>query len=138
MFEKLLVAVDQSEHSDRAVDVACDLARLSGAEILVLHVKKVVLGFSGDLLEAEDESEIGVLLEKAANRFEEIGVPVSVQIRTAETGRIAHQIVVAATDFGADAIVMGSRGRSAVSAFVLGSVAQGVLHLAKQRVLVVH
>jgi len=138
MYEKLLVAVDRSENSERAVDVARDLARLSGAEVLVLHVKKVVLGGSGDVFDAEEESSIGELLEKTALRFEEIGLPVSVQVRTAEAGRTAHQIVRAASEFGADAIVIGSRGRSALSAAVLGSVAQGVLHLAKQRVVVVH
>jgi len=138
MYERLLVAVDQSEYSDRAVDVARDLAHLPGAEVLVLHVNKVVLGVSGDLFEAEEESEIGKLLDKDAHRIEEIGVPVSVQIRSAEMGRIASQIVLAANDFGADAIVMGSRGRSAFSTFALGSVAQGVMHLAKTRVIVVH
>ena len=138
MYEKMLVAVDQSEYSDRAVEVARDLAHVSGAEVLVLHVKKMILGVSGDLLDAEEESEVMKLLDKDAHRFEEIGVPVSVQVRTAEVGRTAHQIVEAATEFGADAIVMGSRGRSALSALVLGSVAQGVLHLAKKRVLVVH
>ena len=138
MYEKMLVAVDQSEYSDRAVDVARDLAHASGAEVLVLHVKKMVLGVSGDLLDAEDESEVMKLLDKDARRFEEIGVPVSVQVRTAEIGRTAHQIVAAATEFGADAIIMGSRGRSALTALVLGSVAQGVLHLAEKRVLVVH
>ncbi|HVN50766.1 MAG TPA: universal stress protein [Acidimicrobiales bacterium] len=138
MFEKILVAVDRSEHSERAVDVACDLARLSGAQVLVVHVKKVLLGISGDVFDAEDESEVGSLLEKTALRFEEIGVPVSVQVRTGETGRIAHQIVQAAEEFGADAIVMGSRGRSMLSAVALGSVAQGVLHLATRRVVVVH
>ena len=138
MYEKLLVAVDQSEYSDRAVDVARDLARLSGAEVLVLHVKKLLLGVSGDHFDVEEESEVMKLLDKDAHRFEEIRVPVSVQVRTAEVGRTAHQIVEAATEFGADAIVMGSRGRSALSALVLGSVAQGVLHLAKKRVLVVH
>ncbi|HYA67431.1 MAG TPA: universal stress protein [Acidimicrobiales bacterium] len=138
MYERLLVAVDQSEHSDRAVDIACELSRLSGTEVLVLHVKKIILGASGELLDAEEESEAGRLLEKDARRFEEIGVPVSVQLRSAEVGRTASQIVQAAEEFGADAIVIGSRGRSALSAFVLGSVAQGVLRLAKNRVLVVH
>jgi nucleotide-binding universal stress UspA family protein len=138
MYERILVAVDQSEYSDRAVDVARDLAHLSGAEVLVLHVKKMILGVSGDRFDAEEESEIGKLLDKDAHRFEEIGVPVSVQVRSAELGRTAHQIVQAATEFGADAIVMGSRGRSALSALVLGSVAEGVLRLAKKRVLVVH
>jgi nucleotide-binding universal stress UspA family protein len=138
MYEKMLVAVDQSEYSDRAVDVARDLAHLSGAEVLVLHVKKMLIGGSGDRFDAEEESEIGKLLDKDAHRFEEIGVPVSVQVRSAEIGRIAHQIVEAASEFGADAIVLGSRGRSALSTFVLGSVAQGVLRLATKRVLVVH
>jgi len=97
MYDKMLVAVDQSEYSDRAVEVARDLAHVSGAQVLVLHVKKVVLGASGDLLDAEEESEVMKLLDKDASRFEEIGVPVSVQVRTAEVGRTAHQIVEAAT-----------------------------------------
>jgi nucleotide-binding universal stress UspA family protein len=58
-------------------------------------------------------------------------------VRNTTYGRAAREIVAAAGAHGADVIVMGSRGRSDVAGFVLGSTAHKVVHLSDRPVLVV-
>ena len=42
MFEKVLLAVDESEHSAKAAELAGKLATLSNSEIVVLHVYEIL------------------------------------------------------------------------------------------------
>jgi nucleotide-binding universal stress UspA family protein len=58
-------------------------------------------------------------------------------VRKAIYGQAAHQIVAAARARDAGVIVMGSRGRSDLTALVLGSTAHKVIHLSDRPVLVV-
>jgi nucleotide-binding universal stress UspA family protein len=58
-------------------------------------------------------------------------------VRKAIYGQAADQIVAAARDHDAGVIVMGSRGRSDLTALVLGSTAHKVIHLSDLPVLVV-
>lgn len=140
MYSKLLVAVDKSEHSQRAVEVARDLARRTGSEVLVLHVKEraMIVGKFGAPFDLEAEEDVEKLLSDELGVFKEAGVPVSAQVRSVHIGRVASQIVEAAKDFGADMIVMGSRGHSEFATLVIGSVAHKVLQFAERPVLVVH
>jgi nucleotide-binding universal stress UspA family protein len=57
---------------------------------------------------------------------------------SAPFGRTANAILTAVDDEQVDLIVMGTRGLSAWSRLLLGSVAHKVLHLAKVQVLLVH
>jgi nucleotide-binding universal stress UspA family protein len=136
----LLVAVDQSEQSDRAVEMARDLARRSGGSVKLLHVREhtVVVGRGPGVQETEGPEEVGELLEKEVGVLKDAGVPVTTEIRRAVAGAAAREIVDAAKTASADLIVMGSRGRSELTAVLLGSNAYKVVHLSDRPVLVVH
>jgi nucleotide-binding universal stress UspA family protein len=138
MFEKLLVAVDQSEESDRAVAVARDLAQLSHGGVRLLHVNEAqVAGKGGGVFDLEEPQEIEQLLSKEIAVIEAAGIPVTSELRHSVIGRVAVEIVAAAEDFGAEVIVMGCRGRSGLASVILGSNAYKVLHLTKLPVLIV-
>jgi nucleotide-binding universal stress UspA family protein len=137
MYDKLLVAVDQSPYSDRAVVVACDLARLSGGTVLVLHVKPVVQGNPGGTIDLETKSAVKKLLARVTAVFKTAGVMVTPETRSAQIIEVADEIVAAASEFGADVIVLGARGDTGVTSLVPGSVTHKVLRLARQQVLVV-
>ncbi|MDA8040429.1 MAG: universal stress protein [Actinomycetota bacterium] len=139
MFDKLAVAVDQSEESDRAVAAARDLALLSHGVVRLLHVREaqVVAGKGGGVFELEEVEDIEQLLQKEIAVFEAAGVPVTTELRHAVLGHTAIEIVAGAEEYGADVIVMGCRGRSELASLVLGSNAYKVLHLAKRPVLIV-
>lgn len=139
MYGNLLVCVDESEESERAVEAARDLARLSGGMVRMIHVIERVAApiRGGGLFDAETSEAAERLLAKKIAVLEESGLPVSAEIRTAGVGHVAQEIVTAARECVAGAIVMGCRGHSALGALVMGSTTYKVLHLADRPVLVV-
>jgi nucleotide-binding universal stress UspA family protein len=133
MFERILVAVDESEHSTKALDMAWELASRFESEVLVLHAREQ-LPTRGGVVEAHvGEAPIA---EDRAGELKERGVNARGQEIKAFHGHVGSRIVDAAADFGADVIVMGSRGLSDVAGMLLGSVSHKVLHLAKCPVLI--
>jgi nucleotide-binding universal stress UspA family protein len=139
MYDTILVAVDSSEHSDRAVLAARELASLSKGKVRLLHVRErqVIYGKSGGSFENEEREDVNQLLAKEIAVFEQAGVPVTAVVGRAAVGHAATEIVAAAKAAEADVIVMGSHGRSSLGALVLGSNAYKVLHLTDRPVLVV-
>ncbi len=138
-FAVILLAVDQSAPSDSAVLAACDLASPSGAKVHLLHVREreVVVGKGGGVWDVETEEEAESLLAKEAALLRDAGITVTPQVVPARHADTARVIVYSATAVGADIIVMGTRGRSALGALVLGSTAYKVLHTSQRPVLVV-
>lgn len=139
MYEKILVAVDDSDHSSRAVSAAAALAKLSGGSIHLLHVRERqdVVGKSGGSFDVEYEEEADALMQKVSAALAEAGVGSTSRVVHAPIGHVANEIVKAASEADADTIVMGSHGRTSLGALVLGSNAYKVLHLADRPVLVV-
>jgi len=138
-FKTLLVAVDQSEQSNRAVGSARDLAGISGGSVRLVHVREqqVIKAKGGGVFDLEEPEDVAQLLKDDIAVFEQAGIPVSAELRHSHLGDAASQIVSAAKESSADVIVMGSRGRSELAALLLGSTAYKVLHLADCPVLVV-
>ena len=62
--------------------------------------------------------------EAMAERLSGIGIPATAHVRT---GDVAHEILSAARDHGADLVITGSRGLGALDRLLLGSVARNVL-----------
>jgi nucleotide-binding universal stress UspA family protein len=136
MFDNILLAIDRSQHSNKAVEKAIELAKMTDGEVSVFHVREVLGGRAGpvDLDLGEEEDNIA---EDTARRLQELGVKATGARVTAYYGDTAALIVKAARDSGADVIVMGSRGHSEIPSLLLGSVAHKVTHLATGPVLIV-
>ncbi|MDA8266204.1 MAG: universal stress protein [Actinomycetota bacterium] len=140
MFEKLIVAVDSSPASDRAVARASDLARISGGTVQLLHVVEHVSAPAGRFaggFDLEDTGEGEQLLAREIAVLRSSGVPVSAKVVRARVGHVAQAIAEAARSEEADLIVMGSRGRSEIAALMLGSSAFKLLHISNRPVLIV-
>ena len=132
MLERIVVALDGSERADKALDYALTLARSTKGKLHIVHIldhrttatlRRLITPNEPKVFERLDESG-RELLQLATERCARWDVPVTVY-RT--EGIVAHEICVAAREFGADLIVMGSHGRTGAAGAVLGSVAQGVL-----------
>ena len=91
----------------------------------------------GGFFAIESEAQAQSVVEHAAKELDEAGLKAHYQARKAIYGQAAYQIVAAARAHDAGIIVMGSRGRSDLTAPVLGSTAHKVIHLSDRPVLVV-
>ncbi|WP_163558865.1 universal stress protein [Halomonas sp. NO4] len=145
MFHTILVPVDGSEHSKKALTVACQLARQSNATLHILHIPEelahettLVWGIGAIALEAsrEDRERTGrQIVDRAAEDARQQG---ATQVETLiGQGDPARTIVSEARKSGADAIVMGSRGLSDLKGLVVGSVSHKVSHAATCTVITV-
>jgi len=137
MYERLLVAIDHSETSKRVLDATEELARKTGAEVFVLHLR-----------ERESLSRLGLVPDESADEAKE---PVAAAVRSLQAagvkadgavvetiyGSAAKEIVDSAKLKDASVIILGSRGLSTLEGLIVGSTTHKVLHLSDRPVLVV-
>jgi universal stress protein A len=144
--KKILVPLDYSDGSRVAMEYALFLAERFDAEIEVLHVAEIPLGEEEHTVVKPDTGEEELLSElimqqavKAETEFlapfvRDATIPIE---RSLLKGRPGKVIVEAATDRGADLIVMGTHGRSGFERLIIGSVAERVVRSAPCPVVVV-
>ena len=138
MYDKILVAVDHSAPSERALAAARELALLSNGEVWVVHLReREAMGKTGLLTSTESSDEATDAVTTAVAGLTEAGIKAHAVVRDTVFGYAAREIVSDAAGAGADVIVMGSRGRGDLAGLVLGSTAHKVIHLADRPVLVV-
>lgn len=137
MFKRILLAVDGSGHSDKAVDMTIDLAQKFDSDVLVYHVREKVHTRGGTYDMYVEESH-ATAADDAARRLKDLGIKANFEEAAALTGHVADRIVNAAARHDADLIVMGSRGLSTVSGLLLGSITHKVVHLVECPVLIAH
>ena len=138
MYDKILVAVDHSEMSDRAVVAARDLAVLSKGEVWVLHLRERELGAKTGVLPADETTDdANAAVAASVDVLTQAGVKAHGEVRNTIFGYAAREIVNDAREVDANVIVMGSRGRGDMAGLLLGSTAHKVIHLSDRPVLVV-
>ena len=137
----IIVGIDGSHNSQRALDVAIAEAALRHAPLTVLTVHQVVAGYSGhgvafpgddalaDKAREAAQAEVDTVLANVGDSR-----PSSVTVRGV-SGLPAEAILDAAKD--ADMIVVGSRGAGGFSRLLMGSVSSQVAHHAHVPVLIV-
>lgn len=138
-YTHILVAVDFAPDNDAVLDRAVEIAQHYQAKLTLLHVVEYTeSAYSGELVVPGDASMDKELLEHAEQRMAEVRE--QVRMTNAETrvemGTPKHEIVRIAEEEKVDLIVTGSHGRHGLQ-LLLGSTANGVLHLAKCDVLAV-
>jgi nucleotide-binding universal stress UspA family protein len=136
VFKTIVLAVDGSESSDRAVAYAGDLVRESGGRIVAVHIKEMIAGrFAGPV--HVDENDLQAKIRGQIKELSDSGVSATIEMHSAMTGGPAAIIAETAAREKADVIVAGTRGHTALAGVIVGSVAQRLLHLAPCPVLVV-
>ena len=146
MFKTLLIPVDGSTHSIKALDLAIDLADKYQSLLVILSVYRHQSQFESSHslvrprqgIEPPDQSMKQLaedIVENARQHAEERGAKhVTPVVRR---GQPSRSIVQVAKEHGAEAIVMGNRGLGDVSGFLLGSVSHKVASLAECTVITV-
>jgi nucleotide-binding universal stress UspA family protein len=139
MTKLIVVAVDGSEHSRKALELACELAEKLNERLHLLHVaqalhqdKTLVVGAAAVTIHASPEE-----LKQAGQKVIEAAKAIARDHGCGEVdgevavGDPAKVILQVASDNKAHMIVMGSRGHSDLTGLMLGSVSHKVCHLAK-------
>jgi len=145
ILQRLLVPVDGSPASGRAIAVACALAGGHGEELIfgeaVNHAAAIAeltvpygIPDATPLLDALDSAALSVAAD-AAERAKAAGLAASSVLLE---GAPASAIVAYAKEHAVDAIVMGTRGARGLERFFTGSTADGVVRAADVPVFVVH
>lgn len=127
MFKTIIWATDGSEAADRAFPYAKELVD-DGGRIVVFHVRELLVGRAGGQPVYADEEEIEARIRDRAEQLREEGFEVTLKWCTTFDVNPAHSIAVNAKELGADAIVVGTRGRGPFTSALLGSVTQRLLH----------
>jgi nucleotide-binding universal stress UspA family protein len=147
MSKQILVPVDGSEHSFRALKVACTLAIAEKLSLRLLHVvpnKEVPKGLERyariEHMQATPEFmyETGIA-ENVLNAARDQALADGIQNVecSVEHGDVTSGILEVAGREGVDTIVMGTRGLSDIQGMVFGSVAHKVAHALDCRIIIV-
>jgi nucleotide-binding universal stress UspA family protein len=124
----IVVAYNDTNDSDRALERAAELAGFYGAKVVVTSVVPVMVG-------GGPSSNAGPELEQAGARLRERGIEAEL---VEAVGEISEAIIEVADSRGADLIVVGTRELSQVERFLGHSVSEGVQRMARCDVLIVH
>jgi nucleotide-binding universal stress UspA family protein len=136
MFKTIVLALDGSAGSRRAIPLAVELARRDNARIVIAHVEQDIAGKGGPPLHA-DEDEIQAEIRRQAEQLSAQGIETSVEMRNVMVGGPAHAIEEISDKAAADLVVLGTRGHSPIAGLLLGGVTQRLLHIAGRPVLAV-
>lgn len=132
--ERILVPVDFSDPSAKALEHAITLAKSFGAKIDVIHVYRIPVAVSGPYAEPLPtgynegiRKAAQVELDKWLERVTSVGITGDAHLFE---GAPAQEIVRAAERLKADQIVIGTRGLTGIKHLMLGSVADRTVRLA--------
>ena len=139
MFEKILLAVDGSEHALHAARKAAELARtMKSKEVRIVVAYDTIPIYLGEpnmqfaidnrLLEAQ------AILKRAAEELGDLSCEIPTELIEGDS---AEAIINVANTCASDVIVMGSRGLGRLAGLLLGSTSQKVVAHAPCPVLIV-
>jgi nucleotide-binding universal stress UspA family protein len=138
MFSKILHANDGSEHAFRALALALAIAKQNRSEVHIVCVEEIP--FLPEFMEEVRESTgtaaryFHGVLQRARSMAEQSQVQLDTHVLA---GHPVRDIVKLAADIGADLLVIGATGHSAMYERMIGSRADRIVQLAQCPVLVV-
>lgn len=143
MYQRILVPIDGSATSERALDEAIKFAQQQNSRIELVHVLEDIWYFDNEnyLNYAELVQTMRYsgekILAQAQNKFLQAGVMVDIRLLEAQGERVANVIINEAKNSLADLIIIGTHGRSGFSRMLLGSIAEGVVRTAHIPILLI-
>jgi len=135
MYKRILVAVENSEADRTILTHVSGLARLTGAELLLVHVADGWVARNFDRLQLRESDEMKAdraYLERVRSELAAQGLPVSAHLAM---GDPSDEIIRVAEDQHVDLIAMSTHGHRFLSDIIHGTTADRVRHLVKVPVL---
>ncbi|MEC0174384.1 universal stress protein [Paenibacillus favisporus] len=143
MFNKMMVAIDQAEITNKLLDAAVEIARNKQTQVTLVHVSQeyvsngmtyVPENFLEEILNEMEKAGLEQL-QLAKSKLKSAGInPETVHLK----GDPAHEILNYARDTEQQLIIIGSRGLRGIKEMMLGSVSHKVSQLSNCPVLIMH
>jgi nucleotide-binding universal stress UspA family protein len=147
MYTRILVAIDDSPTAQKALDEAIRLASALGANLCVAHAADegplaqhgMGLGTYIDIekVKGEIRDDSNQLLDQAIAKAASAGCQAERLLVESTDRRVAEMINDAATQWGADLVVVGTHGRRGFERLLVGSVAENLVRLSTTSLLLV-
>lgn len=145
MYQRILVPVDGSDTSNKGLDEAVKLAKLTGAVIRLVHVVdslSLAIGvepfgaYSSDVVEAMRAAG-NKILENGKSRVQASGIPVDCVLFDDLSSGVSDCVIDQAKAWNADLLVVGTHGRRGVGRLLMGSDAERIARTAPVPTLLV-
>ncbi|MFE0559956.1 MULTISPECIES: universal stress protein [Paenibacillus] len=143
MFDKIIVAIDKAEITNKLLDATIEIARNKQTQVTLVNVSQeyvsngmtyVPENFLEEILNEMEKASLEQL-QQAKSKLKSAGInPETVHLK----GDPAHEILNYARDTEQQLIIIGSRGLRGIKEMMLGSVSHKVSQLSSCPVLIVH
>jgi len=143
MYQRIMVPVDGSETSRKALQEAIKLAQTFNARLKLVHVVENARVFDAEgMVDYAALREIATkggeqILARGKEMAEQAGVAAETALLESGGDRNENVIVADARQWLAELIVIGTHGRSGISRLLFGSVAEGIVRGATTPVLLI-
>jgi nucleotide-binding universal stress UspA family protein len=138
MFELIVVALDGSAYSLKALDYARELGEKHGSKLILLHAFQSTSDLRGtegfNQMVGKRKQKGETIIKDAVNRLGPVSLDVEEDLLE---GPAAEAIISVVESRHADLVVMGTRGMGSLTGLVFGSVSTKVVHHAPCPVMVV-
>jgi nucleotide-binding universal stress UspA family protein len=133
---KILVAVDGSEHGDKAFEHAIMMCKNQKSLLLIVHIIEEP-GNIGYSISNQLEQDSNLILQKYKTKAESMGLQSSLKIIQDRGFSVAEKILEIAEREKVNIIVVGPKGQKLTDQYLLGSTAYKVPHYSKCSVVIV-
>ena len=137
MYKRILVPLENSSYDDAILRHVGQLARLTGASIVLIHVADGFAARNANQLKLRESEEMRLDLEYLERRAEELKAAGLEAESVLAGGEPSKEITAAADREGCDLIAMSTHGHRWLKDLLYGSVASEVRHMSKVPVLLV-
>lgn len=145
MYKRILLPIDSSSTSARALAESIKLASEMKSKLRIVHVVKVGMPIDDDLEGIIDVGELTqklrhlgqTLLDKAVETARRAGVEPETGLLDAKKNRVAVVLGEETARWQADLVVMGTHGRVGFEYLLMGSVAEEFIRVANAPILIV-
>jgi nucleotide-binding universal stress UspA family protein len=141
--KQILVPIDFSDSSHKALRYAVPVAERFGAQLILLHVLETSLvpaelGFVPSAVKRAGTATVEAALEQLAHRTEQAMGTHFTRQATVRSGTPWQEITAAAKELDVDLIIVSTHGYTGIKHILMGSTAERVVQHAPCPVLVVH
>ena len=147
MYQRIMVAIDDSFATSNVLATAIEMAKQSGASLAICHavdetlfaqkMGEIMLSNSVSAIENNLRGEAQSFLDQAAEVARTAGVAVETRLIASEAKQVADMLAQAASEWHADLLVVGSNGKRGLDRFFVGSVASRLVQKARTSLLLV-